>query len=94
MPAYNPDKDLKLYYSIGEVSEMYDINATTLRFWEKEFPMIQPRKVGRNIRQYTKQDIEIIGVIYNLVKVRGMKLKAAKEAMIKNPKGAETKSDV
>ena len=65
--ALNPDKELKLYYSISEVAEMFQVNETLLRFWEKEFPQqIKPKKTGRNIRQYTKEDIEQIRTIYNL----------------------------
>ena len=58
----------KLYYSIGEVAEMLGVNDTLLRFWEREFPQISPKKGGRGVRQYTKDDIETIKVIYNLVK--------------------------
>ena len=63
----------KLYYSIGEVAEMLGVNDTLLRFWEREFPQISPKKGGRGVRQYTKDDIETIKVIYNLVKVRGLR---------------------
>lgn len=83
----NPDKDLKLYYSISEVAAMFDVNETLLRFWEKEFPQISPKKSGRNIRQYTKEDIEQIRLIYNLVKVRGLKIAAARESLKKNKEG-------
>ena len=79
-----PNKNLKTYYSIGEVAEMFDVTETLLRYWEKEFPTIQPRKSGRNVRQYTKEDIEEIRVIHNMVKVRGMKLAAARSAIAKN----------
>ena len=64
----------KLFYSIGEVAGMLDVNETLLRYWEKEFPQqIKPRKTARGTRQYTREDIESIRVVYNLVKVRGMK---------------------
>ena len=85
--ALKTDKDLKLYYSIGEVAQMFDVNETLLRFWEKEFPQITPKKSGRNIRQYTKENIEQIRTIYNLVKVRGLKISAAREALKKNKEG-------
>ncbi len=85
--AWNPNKELKLYYSISEVAEMFDVSETLLRYWEKEFPTISPRKSGRNIRQYTKEDIEEIRLIHNLVKVRGMKLAAARESLKKNRAG-------
>lgn len=44
--AYNSNKDLKLYYSIGEVARMFNVNESLLRYWEKEFPMISPKKAG------------------------------------------------
>ncbi len=78
------DKDLKLYYSIGEVAEMFGVNDTLLRFWEREFPQIAPKKGARGIRQYTKRDIETVRVVYNLVKVRGLRIEAAREALRNN----------
>ena len=83
MPLNN-NKSLKRYYSIGEVAEMFDVTETLLRYWEKEFPTIQPRKSGRNVRQYTQEDIDEIRLIHNMVKVRGMKLAAARTALAKN----------
>ncbi len=82
--ALNTNKTLKKYYSISEVAEMFDVTETLLRYWEKEFPSIQPRKSGRNVRQYTQEDIDEIRVIHNMVKVRGMKLAAARNAIAKN----------
>ena len=60
----NTDKELKLYYSIGEVADMFGVNPSLLRFWEKEFPQISPKTAGRGIRQYRKEDVETIGLIY------------------------------
>ena len=88
------NKDFKLYYSIGEVAEMFGVTETLLRFWEKQFPQIAPRKSGRNIRQYSKDDIEEVRLVYNLVKVRGMKLAAAREALRKNKAGEQRTSEV
>ena len=90
----NPNKDLKMYYSIGEVAAIFNVNETLLRFWEKEFPQIKPKKIGRNIRQYTKEDIEQIRLIYNLVKVRGFKIAAALETLKKNKEGAANTMEV
>lgn len=87
--AYNPDKELKLYYSISEVAEMFSVSETLLRYWEKEFPRIAPKKSGRNIRQYTRDDIEQIRLVYHLVKVKGMKLSAARDALRKNKSGMQ-----
>ena len=80
----NSNKSLKKYFAIGEVAEMFGVTETLLRYWEKEFPSIQPRKSGRNIRQYTQEDIDEIRVIHNMVKVRGMKLAASRQAIAKN----------
>lgn len=91
---YNPDKDTKRYYSINEVAEMVGVSESLLRYWEKEFPTIHPKKSSRNIRQYTKEDIEEIKLVYNLVKVRGMKLQAARDAIRKNRSGMEGTSEV
>ena len=68
------DKDLKLYYSISEVAQMFDVNESLLRFWEKEFPQLSPKKGSRGVRQYRKEDIETVKLIYHLVKERGMTL--------------------
>ena len=84
----NTDKELKLYYSIGEVADMFGVNTSLLRFWEKEFPQISPKTAGRGIRQYRKEDVETIGLIYHLVKEKGMTLPGArqrnKEATVRN----------
>lgn len=80
----NTEKSIKKYFAISEVATMFNVSETLLRYWEKEFPSIQPRKGGRNIRQYTQEDIDEIRVIHNMVKVRGMKLAAAREALTKN----------
>lgn len=86
----NKNKNLKLYYSISEVAQMFNVAETLLRFWEKEFPNISPRKAGRGIRQYTKEDIEEIRLVYHLVKERGMTLQGARDT-IKREKGCTNK---
>jgi DNA-binding transcriptional MerR regulator len=92
--ALNQNKDLKLFYSIGEVAKMFNVSESLLRFWEDKFPEISPHKSGRNIRQYSKDNVETIRLIYNLVKVRGMKLEAARAAMRKNKKGEQQSVEV
>ena len=93
--ALNLDKNLKLYYSIKEVAEMFDLNESTLRYWEQEFPFLKPKTTGpAKVRQYQEKDIDQIRLIYNLVKVRGFKLAAAKTILTKNRKGADTKANV
>lgn len=84
--ALNKNKDLKMFYSISEVAQMFKVTETLLRFWEKEFPNIKPQKAGRGIRQYTKADIEQVRLVYHLVKERGMTLQGARD-MIKRDKG-------
>ena len=85
--SLNTHKELKLYYSISEVAQIFDVTETLLRFWEKEFPQISPKKTGRNVRQYTKEDSEQIRLVYNLVKVRGLKIAAARDVLKKNKEG-------
>lgn len=89
-----PDKDLKLYYSINEVAQQFDVAESCLRFWEQEFPQLKPHKAGRNIRQYTKEDVETVRVIHNLVKVRGLKISAARALLNKNKVGAQNTAEV
>ena len=63
---------------------MFDVNQSLLRFWEKEFPQLSPKKVGRNIRQYSKEDVEMVKMIYHLVRERGMTLSGARQRMKDN----------
>ena len=91
--ALNKDKDLKMYYSISEVAQMFNVTETLLRYWEKEFPNIRPQKVGRGIRQYTKDDIEQVRLVHHLVKERGMTLQGARD-MIRRDKGGSTNRQV
>ena len=86
--ALNTNQDLKMYYSISEVAEQFGVTESLLRFWETEFPQLAPHKAGRNIRQYTKEDIETVRIIYHLVKVKGLKLAAARKVLEKNKDGA------
>ena len=93
--ALNLNKNLKLYYSIKEVAEMFGLNESTLRFWETEFPYLKPKTAGPSkVRQYTEKDIEQIKLIHNLVKVRGFKLAAAKKIINSNRDGANKKAEV
>lgn len=79
------DKEVeKLYYSIGEVSKMFDVNNSLIRFWEKEFEIIQPKKNKKGNRLFTKKDVENLKVIYHLVKERGYTLQGAKDKLKDN----------
>lgn len=93
--ALNLNKDLRLYYGIREVAQMFGINESTLRYWETEFPYLKPKTSGSSkIRQYQEKDIEQIRLIHNLVKVRGFKLAAAKKIINANRTGTERKTEV
>jgi DNA-binding transcriptional MerR regulator len=80
-------KNLKMYYSIGEVAKMVGVNETLLRYWETQFTQISPKKAGRGIRQYTESDIEQVRRVYHLVKERGLKISSAREVLSKNREG-------
>ncbi|RLD73323.1 MAG: MerR family transcriptional regulator [Bacteroidetes bacterium] len=74
----------KLYYTIGEVAAMFNVNASLIRYWEKEFTVIKPKKNKKGNRLFTKTDIENFHIIYHLVKERGMTLKGAKKKLREN----------
>lgn len=74
------DKLTKLYYTIGEVAEMFQVNTSLIRFWEKEFTFIQPKKNKKGNRLFTPKDIESFNKIYHLVKINGYTLDGAKKA--------------
>jgi len=74
----------KLYYSIGEVAKMFDVNTSLIRYWEKEFSVIKPKKNRKGNRLFTQKDIENFHLIYHLVKERGMTLQGAKLKLKEN----------
>jgi DNA-binding transcriptional MerR regulator len=74
----NPDR---LYYTIGEVAEMFAVNASLIRFWEKEFDAIRPTKNKKGNRLFTAADIKTFKKIHNLVKERGFTLEGARQHM-------------
>lgn len=77
----NVDLPDKLYYSIGEVAKAFDVNASLIRFWEKEFEIIQPKKNKKGNRLFTKNDIDCFKNIYYLVKIKGYTLEGAKQVI-------------
>jgi DNA-binding transcriptional MerR regulator len=81
---YIEKKVEKLYYSIGEVAKMFDVNTSLIRFWEKEFDVIKPKKNKKGNRFFTKKDIDNFHLIYHLVKERGMTLTGAKKKLKEN----------
>ena len=73
----------KLYYTIGEVAEMFEVSRSLLRYWENEFSFLTPRKNRKGDRLFTKENIQQIQIIYNLVKERGFTLEGAKQELRK-----------
>ena len=71
----------KLYYTIGEVAVMLDVNTSLLRYWEKEFDILKPKKNTKGDRFFTKDDIEKIKLIYHLVREKGYTLDGAKSRL-------------
>lgn len=67
----------KLYYSMGEIAEMFNVNASTIRYWEKRFPNLKPKKNKKGNRLFTTKDIEDLKVIYHLLKVRKLTINGA-----------------
>jgi DNA-binding transcriptional MerR regulator len=81
----NEETPEKLFYSITEVAEQFKVNASLIRFWEKEFDFLKPRKTAKGNRTYTKKDIENIRLVYHLVKEKGFTLQGAKEKLKQKP---------
>ena len=86
---YKEAKVEKLYYSIGEVARMFNVNTSLIRFWEKEFDIIKPKKNKKGNRLFTQKDIDNFHIIYHLVKEKGMTLKGAKKKMKENKEDTE-----
>lgn len=78
-----PDSE-KRYYSIGEVAAIFDVNPSLIRFWEKEFSILKPRKGHSGARKFSQKDLDNFGLIYHLVKERGFTLKGAKTKLREN----------
>jgi len=81
---YKKPKIEKLLYSISEVAEMFNVNISLIRFWEKEFDIIKPIKNKKGNRQFTPQDLDNFRLIYHLVKDKGMTLKGAQKKLKEN----------
>jgi DNA-binding transcriptional MerR regulator len=81
---YKEKKIEKVYYTIGEVAEMFNVNTSLIRYWEKEFDIIKPKKNNKGNRLFTKQDIDNFHLIFNLVKVRGLTIKGAAKKLKDN----------
>ena len=81
---YKDKKVEKLFYTIGEVADMFSVNTSLIRFWEREFDIIKPKKNKKGNRLFTKEDIDNFHIIYYLVKERGMTLKGAQKKLKEN----------
>lgn len=84
----------KVYYNIGEVAKMFNVNTSLLRFWEKEFPQLKPFKNTKKTRYYTKEDIQLIENIYFLVKEKGYTIAGAKQKLTADKKIVERNSQI
>ena len=84
----------KKFYKIKDVSELLGVPTSSLRYWEKEFPECAPRRSATNIRYYTPQNIEMLRMINYLLKVKGLKIEAAKEQMRTNRKNISKRVDI
>ena len=88
-----PKKD-KLFYSIGEVAEMLGVQTSAVRYWEKEFDILKPRKNRKGNRLFTPEDVDNLKIIYHLLKEKGMTLAGAKKKMKENPDNVNRNMEV
>ena len=84
----------KIYYSMGEVAEMFDVNQSLIRFWEKKFDVLQPHKNKKGNRMFTPADVDNLKLIYHLVKEKGMTLAGAEKRIKENPEGVKRDMEV
>ncbi|MFA8450002.1 MAG: MerR family transcriptional regulator [Bacteroidales bacterium] len=83
----------KIYYSIGEVAEMFQVNASLIRYWETEFSSLRPRKNKKGNRLFTQKDIQALKEIYTLVKTKGYTLQGAKDVLRARKKEQENEAN-
>ena len=83
----------KLYWSIGEVAEMFNVSKSLIRFWENEFDMLRPAKNAKGERRFTAQNLEQMKIIYTLVKERGFTIKGAKQEIKHNKKRLKNRQE-
>ncbi|MEE4001586.1 MerR family transcriptional regulator [Tenacibaculum sp. FZY0031] len=84
----------KRYYKIGEVAKAFGVNSSLIRFWDKEFEIINPKKNAKGDRLFTQEDVKNFKIIYNLVKERGFTLDGAKQKLKKNPEGVVNNQEI
>lgn len=90
MPKITEEQLTKLYYSIGEVADMFDVNTSLVRFWEKEFSELNPKKNKKGNRLFTPKDVLAIDRIYTLVKEQGFTLDGAKKSLRQKSSSVQT----
>lgn len=81
---YKKPKIEKIFYSIGEVADMFGVTTSNIRFWENEFDILKPHKNAKGNRMFTKEDIENMKIIYHLLRERGMTIKGAQKKLKDN----------
>ena len=91
---YKEPKIEKLFYTMSEVSEMFNLNASTIRYWEKHFDHLKPRKNNKGNRQFTKKDIEDLRLIHHLLKERGLTIKGAQTKLKQNKDDVQGNEDI
>ncbi|SFW64544.1 MerR family transcriptional regulator [Cellulophaga fucicola] len=84
----------KRYYGIGEVAKAFNVNTSLIRFWEKEFDVLKPKKNAKGNRKFTPQDIKNLQLIYHLVKERGFTLDGAKTHLKEEKKKTLSNFDI
>ena len=84
--ALNNKPTEKLFYKIGEVAKMFDVNISTVRYWEKEFDILKPKKNKKGNRLFTPKDVANLQIIYHLLKERGFTVDGAKRKLKENKK--------
>lgn len=94
MEPQDEEKEEKLFYTIGEVAEMFQVNTSLVRFWESEINALKPRKSDKGKRLYTTKDIEVFRKVYHLVKEKGYTLQGANEALKNAKKSSQLGSNV
>ncbi|MFH1004147.1 MAG: MerR family transcriptional regulator [Bacteroidota bacterium] len=81
---YKEKEPEKFFYSIGEVAKMFNVNTSLVRFWEKQFDVLKPKKNKKGNRMFTKEDMDNLHLIFHLVKERGFTLEGAKKKLKQN----------
>jgi DNA-binding transcriptional MerR regulator len=93
MPYKQPTIE-KIYFTIGEVATMFDVNTSLIRFWEKEFDIIKPHKNKKGNRLFTQKDVDNFRIIYHLVKEEGLTLEGARKRLRSNKSGEEINLEI